>query len=114
MRPNAHRGTSGYKVGMSIIGKEQQAGKPNGTDPANQSGGDTSSGDLLSGFHDLSVKNAKNGFVVRHTPKLPDGVKPYDEKAPMEQEHVFRNAVEAHHHIGTLLGVKMAAGDHDV
>ena len=59
------------------------------------------------------VDPAANGLTVRHTPAPKGGlggpgVKP--ESADLEQAHVFRDATEAHNHIGQLLGVRMASG----
>jgi hypothetical protein len=88
---NAHRGTAGHTIGSQIIGKE--GSQP--PDPAHTS----------LGFAHMSVKPATNGFAVSHTPHTD---KPED--PALEQTHVFRDAVEAHHHIGQLLGVRMASG----
>ena len=94
----SHAGTMGHKIGSSIIGKDN--GKP--MEP------DGDEGAALTGFShipDIHVKGANNGVVVNHSPKL---VKPEDPAT--EQSHVFRDATEAHNHIGQLLGVRMASG----
>lgn len=97
---SAHRGTTGHTIGAQVIGKDN----PTGTSPK-------ASGNLPGlKFSDMSVKPAQNGITVRHTPPLPQGTKEYSESAPQEQLHVFRDAEEAHNHIGELLGVRMGSG----
>ena len=102
----SHKGTMGHKVGSAIIGKD--SGQP-------EMGGDEAGGNAMHGlqFSHLSVDPAANGLTVRHTPAPKGGlggpgVKP--ESADLEQAHVFRDATEAHNHIGQLLGVRMASG----
>ena len=63
----------------------------------------------MTGFSHINVRPAANGFTVSHTPKT-KGSGPGTESATEEQSHVFRDAEEAHNHIGQLLGVRMASG----
>jgi hypothetical protein len=86
----------GHKIGAAIIGKDN--GKPAEPDADDK-------GAAITGFSNINVRPAANGFTVSHTPKP---IKPEDPAT--EQSHVFRDAQEAHHHIGQLLGVRMASG----
>ena len=98
MAVNAHRGTVGHTIGAQIIGKDTPTGtsKPkSGATP---------------GFSHMNVKPSQNGgFSVEHTPTVP-GEKASGESPVESQLHVFRDAEEAHHHIGELMGVRMGSG----
>ena len=96
----SHRGTMGHKIGSSIIGKDN--GKPAEPD-GDEMGGSASN---AAQFSHMTVRPAANGFTVTHTPKTANMA----EDPAMEQSHVFRDATEAHNHIGQLLGVRMASG----
>ena len=100
----SHSGTMGHKIGSAIIGKDN--GKP--AEP------DGDEGAALTGFYhlpDIHIKGAANGLTVTHTPKPAGSANQSQaESAPQEQMHVFRDAQEAHNHIGQLLGVRMASG----
>ena len=96
----SHRGTMGHKIGSSIIGKDN--GKP-----AEPDADDRGMGQTAVGFSHMSVKPAANGFTVSHTPK---GMGAPEEAPAEEQAHVFRDATEAHNHLGQRLGVRMASG----
>lgn len=97
---NSHKGTLGHSIGKSIIGKDNDAGKPNGEDSASQS----------MGFSHINIQPAANGLVVKHTPAMGPGAETKPENPSEEQTHIFRNAAEAHEHLGTLLGLKLGSG----
>ncbi len=107
MAHNPHRGTAGHTIATSILSKE---GQDNSKDPDSQS-----AGQLVSGFSHMSVRPSSNGgFAVTHTP-MPKGESGHSQighpETPTEEQlHVFRDATEAHNHIGQLLGVRMASG----
>lgn len=113
MGHSSHRGTTGHTIGSQIIGKDSGTGKNTSSDP------DSQSGQTLSGFSRLEVKPSQNnGFAVSHSP-IPKGESGkeqigHPETPVQEQMHVFRSAEEAHNHIGTLLGVRMASGAQEV
>lgn len=95
---NSHRGTVGHSIGKSIIGKGDDSPMP----PATPS----KPGSLRS----MSVEFAHNGGVsVQHRLHPPKGKDSYDPS--LEQTHMFRDATEAHRHIGELMGIRMASGE---
>ena len=100
-----HAGTRGHKIGSAIIGKD--SGPMPSDNDGDEAGGKAANS---AQFSHMSVKPAANGFTVTHTPKVGPSASTHPEDPATEQAHVFRDATEAHNHIGQLLGVRMASG----
>ncbi len=90
---NAHRGTVGHTIGKSIIGKDD--GKPA---PSTGSGGGHN-------LRSIRAEFGENGGVsVTHSLKpTSKGQDQFDPR--LEQTHMFRDAQEAHNHMGALMGL---------
>jgi hypothetical protein len=106
MAVNAHRGTVGHTIGMDIIGKDNPPGTSKLSPP--NTGVDPSTHKLKR----ISVEFGDNGGVsVNHRVEPTVRKKGDSEYDPRnEQTHMFRNADQAHAHIGTLMGLRMASG----
>lgn len=110
---NSHKGTMGHSVAKSImtpdLKQSDSPGHSTSSDP-------DSAGQSMVGFSHASIKSASNGgFSVSHTPTTGQGSQTsagsiHPESPAEEQMHVFRNAQEAHQHLGTLLGLREGSG----
>jgi hypothetical protein len=103
---SAHRGTAGHTIGMEVIGKDNPSGTSKLTNPVQ--GIDPSTHRLKR----INVDFGDNGGVsVQHSVmslKPKKGDSEYDPRN--EQTHMFRNADQAHAHIGQLMGLRLASG----
>lgn len=87
---NAHRGTTGHTIGTSIIGGGGKGGSISPPQPHNLASISTSFGD-------------NGGVSVTHRLKPTGKQDSYDPR--LEQTHMFRDAAEAHSHMGALMGL---------
>lgn len=101
---NNHRGTPGHTIGADIMADDTPKGTRQSQGKANPNRQGPGPGLAESGRFRVG---SNGGVEVYHTPKSASK-KP--ESAPEEQLHIFRDAQEAHNHMGALLGVRMAEG----
>lgn len=112
---NSHKGTMGHSVAKSImtpdLKQSDSPGHSTSSDP-------DSAGQSMVGFSHIPairVQGAANGIAIHHTPTTGQGSQTsagsiHPESPAEEQMHVFRNAQEAHQHLGTLLGLREGSG----
>lgn len=92
----SHRGTTGHSIGKSIIGKDDgQRAELSGEHTNSMTPEDAGT---VTSFH--GKRAANGGWSITHTPTTPRPEAPAE-----EQMHVFRDAEEAHSHLGALMGV---------